>query len=294
VSDLLAYWRYDNYLKDLAEGASVNFNSKQIRLHAAITEGDSLWLITARREAGRVGKAYYVVARLVVRSKTINAPDYKYGKHRIWGDLSSSKYYQVGNREISSLLRRLRFSSDTPIGGTDKELALYFQTMRELQRSDTLLLEAWCEPLPLEQAAYQILPEELLEDAVEQGEESVRKIIQEYRPGLSEYRIEQLVQQPTRSRALSQQIHQLYNGRCQVCGFDPILVYGVEACHSHHLIYLSRGGEDTLNNMTLLCPNHHSVIHAANAVFDFNDLSFIFAPNHRERLALNKHLQANA
>lgn len=39
---LLAYWRWDNYLRDLDEGAGFNFNSKQPRLHSAIDVGETL------------------------------------------------------------------------------------------------------------------------------------------------------------------------------------------------------------------------------------------------------------
>lgn len=293
MSDLLAYWRYDNYIRDLAEGAGFNFNSKQSRLHSALNEGDSLWLITGRREAGRIGLAYYIVARLIIRSKTINSPDYKYGKYRAWGDLSASKYYQLGDHEASDLLRRLQFSTNMPIGESGKELALYFQSMRQISEQDSILLESWCTSIALEQAAYDILPEQELESAVEQNEDAVQKVIREHHAGIAEYRIDHLIQQPSRSRVLARQIHQMYNGRCQVCGFDPLLVYRVEACHAHHLVYLSRGGEDALSNLVLLCPNHHSVIHATSAVFDFRDLSFVFAPNHRERIALNQHLYPN-
>lgn len=293
MADLLAYWRYDNYVRDIAEGAGFNFNSKQERLHSVLEEGDTLWLITGRREAQRVGMAYYIVAKLVIRTKTFNAPEYKYGKYRVWGDFKTSSYYKVGCQEASLLLRNLKFSTNSPIGINDKELSLYFQSMRQLNHDDSKLLTQWCADIPIEQAAYDILPEYQLEMAIERGEESVKKIIQENRSGLAEYRINQLIQQPSRSKALSRQIHEMYHGRCQICGFDPILLYGVEACHAHHLMYLSRGGADSLDNMILLCPNHHSVIHATDAVFDFHDLSFVFAANQRERIALNYHLNHN-
>lgn len=293
MSDLLAYWRYDNYARDIGEGAGFHFNSNQRRLHTALSEGDSLWLVTGRNEPRRVGMAYYIVARLVIRSKTLNSPDYKYGKYRVWGDLNSSKYYRVGNHEASSFIRGLQFVSDTPIGNSSAELAQHLQTMRELSEQDTILLERWCANLPLEEAAYNILPEEQLELAIEQDAEAVQKVIREHPTSIAEYRVDHLIQQPSRSRTLVRQVHQMYHGRCQVCGFDPVLVYRVEACHAHHLVYLSRGGDDVLSNMALLCPNHHSVVHATNAIFDFRDLSFVFAPNHRERLALNHHLQPN-
>jgi 5-methylcytosine-specific restriction enzyme A len=290
MADLIAYWRYDNYKRDLEEGAGFHFNSNQERLHSVLDIGDSLWLVTGRRESDQVGMAYYVVARLVVRAKTYNEPGYQYGRYRIWGDLNRSSYYKVGNHDTSDLLRRLCFSTNKPIGESGKELAFYLQTMRGLSKTDSELLDLWCKALPIEEIAYKIVPEYQLEDAIQQDSDAVRKLLREHQLGIAEYRVNHLIAQPSRSRTLSRQLHQMYSGRCQICGFDPVLVYGVEACHAHHLIYLSRGGRDSLHNMTLLCPNHHSVIHATDAVFDFRDLSFVFAHNHRERLALNSHL----
>jgi hypothetical protein len=86
---LLAHWRIDNYLRDLDEGAGFNFNSNQARLHSEIEAGQSLWLFTRLKAPPR----YYLVARLVVRSKTINAPGFKYGACRGWGDLHASRYF---------------------------------------------------------------------------------------------------------------------------------------------------------------------------------------------------------
>ena len=81
---LLAYWRLDNYLRDLDEGAGFNFNSRQSRLHSAIQPGETLWLFTVVRNPPR----FYLAAKLTVRSKTLNRPGYKYGDYRLWGDLA--------------------------------------------------------------------------------------------------------------------------------------------------------------------------------------------------------------
>ena len=40
LMDLMAYWRWDNYINDLNEGARFNFNSNQSRLHWAIEKCD--------------------------------------------------------------------------------------------------------------------------------------------------------------------------------------------------------------------------------------------------------------
>ncbi|MER3485957.1 MAG: hypothetical protein C4345_08320 [Chloroflexota bacterium] len=49
-------------------------------------------------------------------------------------------------------------------------------------------------------------------------------------------------------------------------------MYGAKAYNAHHIVYLARGGRDELGNILLVCSNHHRVIHAAKAVFDFKDL----------------------
>lgn len=94
----------------------------------------------------------------------------------------------------------------------------------------------------------------------------------------------------TRSRALIRQLYDEYEGRCQLCGTNPGARYRLDLAEGHHLIWLSRGGEDVRENICILCPNHHSAVHRAPAVFDFADLAFRFPNDVEERLALNHHL----
>ena len=88
---LLAYWRLDNYLRDLDEGAGFNFNSRQARLHTAIELGETLWLFTAIKNPPR----FFIVATLVASSKTMNPAGFKYGDFRVWGDLERSRYFKL-------------------------------------------------------------------------------------------------------------------------------------------------------------------------------------------------------
>ncbi|CAG1020715.1 hypothetical protein MTYM_00470 [Methylococcales bacterium] len=106
--DILAYWRFDNYLRDLDTGAGFNFNSKQSRLHTEIHIGERLWLFTRIVNAGK--SEYRLLARLNVASKTINAPEYQYGPYRIWGDTQLSHYFKATNdtkEDVFELLRLL-------------------------------------------------------------------------------------------------------------------------------------------------------------------------------------------
>ena len=63
-------------------------------------------------------------------------------------------------------------------------------------------------------------------------------------------------------------------------------------CEAHHVHWLSRGGDDALHNMVLICPNHHRAIHRTDAPFDWVDASFVF-PRNREPVQISRHaLQA--
>jgi len=105
--DLMAYWRWDNYVRDLDEGAGFHFNSKQKRLHSAIELGERLWIVTGRR--GQDGIHYVLVACLHVMAKTFNPPEYKYGRYRIWGAIEHSAYYSADGPDMSDVLLHLEF-----------------------------------------------------------------------------------------------------------------------------------------------------------------------------------------
>ena len=129
---LLAYWRLDNYLRDLDEGAGFNFNSRQARLHSAIEPGESLWLFTVVKNPPR----FFIVANLVIRSKTTNPPGSKYGDYRVWGDLERSRYFQLRldehGDEAFEFIGRLPLVSGTVAGTTRQNLPQACQTIRGL------------------------------------------------------------------------------------------------------------------------------------------------------------------
>lgn len=79
-----------------------------------------------------------------------------------------------------------------------------------------------------------------------------------------------------RQSALVEQLMRLYYRRFQNCAVDPGERYGIPLVQGHHLIWLSMSGDDTLENMSLLCPNHHHAVHRARAAFDYRTLSLRF------------------
>ncbi len=285
----MAYWRWDNYVRDLDEGAGFNFNSNQSRLHSAIGLGERLWLISGKRE--KMGVKYVLVACLQIAAKTYNSPDYKYGRYRVWADIRHSAYYSADGPDLGNLFLNLEFQPKKPVQRKE-QIGQSLQTMRNLSEQDVTLLVAWAKGLKLESRAYQIADEVMLEKSYENGENFVKETVAEYHSGVSSQRKLLLQHSYPRNRALVGQLHKLYNGRCQLCGFDPELLYGVRASSSHHIIYLSRGGNDAIENLLLVCPNHHEIIHATKAVFDFKSLCYIFPNTRTEPLVLNHHLNA--
>lgn len=294
--DLLAYWRYDNYLRDLDEGAGFNFNSSQSRLHTAIQLGERLWLFTRVVNKGK--SEYRLLARLNVIAKTINAPNYQYGPYRIWGDTASSRYFKITQNlkdDIFELLRVLDFDGASLHDKNRTSIAQACQTIRALRPSASKILESFAESLQDEPRVKAVPDEEKFEQALYESEPlQLNLILESPTIAYTEFYKNRLRKSHERNRQLVQELYDLYSGRCQVTGHDSPLLYGVPTAEAHHIIYRSRGGGDTIDNMVLLSPNLHRAIHSAEAHFDYNTLSFAFQNGRVEPLILNKHLQRRA
>jgi 5-methylcytosine-specific restriction enzyme A len=161
--NLLAYWRLDNYLRDLDEGAGFNFNSRQARLHSAIELGDTLWLFTAVKNPPR----FFIVAKLVVSSKTMNPSGFKYGDFRVWGDLERSRYFKLRVEERGDdafeLLQRLPLVSGSLSETTRFSLPQACQTIRAITAGANALLDQFTLDVPDEERARQVADEYELE-----------------------------------------------------------------------------------------------------------------------------------
>lgn len=229
-----------------------------------------------------------LAAELVVKAKTENSPNYRYGQYRVWGDVNHSRYFKVENQpSVEQIIRYLSCNTNARILGQSFQglAAVKLLTLEDHH----ILLEAARE-LPLEPRA-RILPEEKLEAALLLGDrEKVYDLIQNEPNGIAEERQLYLYQQaPTRNPQFVATLHALYLGRCQICSWNPMNIYGHPICHGHHIHWLSRGGDDSMENLLLVCPNHHAAIHKVDAPLDFRDLSIDFG-THRELLQLNEHL----
>jgi 5-methylcytosine-specific restriction protein A len=278
---LLYYWRGDNYRRDLDFGAGYHLNQGASVLHE-IKEGESLWAFTRR-----VDGTYVMAADLVARGKTLNPIGYRYGRYRLWGDLTRSRYFSVDQQpDITTLIKKLCISAKGDV------LGRAFQghaAVRVISSEDDKILRAYAERLPLEPRA-KLVPEERLEALLLAGDaDSVATLMRKEPVGMAEQRKQYLITEATaRNRQFSEVLRNTYSGRCQICGWAPRSIYGTDICESHHIRWLGRGGEDRLSNLVLICPNHHRAIHRVDAAFDWDLMGFKFSQS-AEPLTLILH-----
>jgi hypothetical protein len=105
---LLYYWRPDNYKRDLDNGAGYHLNQLNPLMHS-IDIGDTLWAFTRNKR-----RSYAIVAKLLVKAKTINPLKFRYGRYRLWGDLNFIIRYSLLDIRYSSL-RHLLYCSPAQI-----------------------------------------------------------------------------------------------------------------------------------------------------------------------------------
>lgn len=82
----------------------------------------------------------------------------------------------------------------------------------------------------------------------------------------------------------------LYGFRCQICGQFIGENYGAQVVEAHHIDYFINSFNNDLNNQLIVCPNHHSIIHQVNPVFDRKTLLYLYPNSMHEGLMLNFHL----
>ena len=101
---------------------------------------------------------------------------------------------------------------------------------------------------------------------------------------------ERLIEVYIRDQTLANTLRRMYKGECQICGDAPFQGAFGMLSEAHHIHWLCRGGGDTVDNLVLLCPNHHAAVHAGDPDFDWTALEFRFEHGVLP-LVLNTHLQ---
>jgi predicted HNH restriction endonuclease len=82
----------------------------------------------------------------------------------------------------------------------------------------------------------------------------------------------------------------LYQYNCQICGFDFGKNYNVNIVEGHHIQSFTATMNNNADNILIICPNHHRMIHKAKPNFDAKNFMFIYSNGLKEYLKLNQHI----
>lgn len=104
--------------------------------------------------------------------------------------------------------------------------------------------------------------------------------------------IEQTITSKVRKldRNLIHNLKKIYDFKCQICKINFIESYNVHIAEAHHILPFVTSYNNNSDNLLILCPNHHRIIHKANPKFYRNKLLFKYPNGYEDKLLLNKHL----
>lgn len=86
-------------------------------------------------------------------------------------------------------------------------------------------------------------------------------------------------------------LKRIYGYRCQLCGVNAGADYDTDIAEAHHIKYFSESVDNSSDNILILCPNHHSIIHKLCPEFDFENLQYVYQNGKVDKIVLNLHLQ---
>jgi len=144
--DMLGYWKWRNFIADMADKDEFDFNSNQSRLHSAAGVRDRLWLVTGRPTPA--GRRYLLVGSLRIIGQRMNPAGFCYGAYRVIGDPTHTFYYSPNAPDLADLLLGLDFASNKRITSRER-IGQSLQTLRSLTSHDSALLAEWAKRLPL-------------------------------------------------------------------------------------------------------------------------------------------------
>ncbi len=101
---------------------------------------------------------------------------------------------------------------------------------------------------------------------------------------------EQLVKIRRLDRSICDNLKQLYGNRCQITGENFCLHHGVSVVEGHHIDYFTKSFNNNSDNILIVSPNYHRLIHKLNPVFDRDNLAFYFPNGLTEKIKINLHL----
>lgn len=91
-------------------------------------------------------------------------------------------------------------------------------------------------------------------------------------------------------KAIADNLKLLYDNRCQICGNNFASKYDSAIAEAHHIDSFIKSLNNDSDNIMIVCPNHHRIIHKTMPIFKRANHSLIFQNGYQEKLRLNFHL----
>ena len=85
-------------------------------------------------------------------------------------------------------------------------------------------------------------------------------------------------------------LKRIYGYKCQVCGEFIGEKYNATVIHSHHIEPFSLTLNNNPENIMIICPNHHGIVHITKPIFNRENKSFMYPNGYIEKLSINLHL----
>jgi len=92
------------------------------------------------------------------------------------------------------------------------------------------------------------------------------------------------------NKKIGENLKLFYGYRCQICGELTGEDYGTNVVESHHIDYFTKSLNNDSDNLLIICPNHHRIIHSKNPIFDRTKLIYTYPNGYKEGLLLNRHI----
>ena len=91
-------------------------------------------------------------------------------------------------------------------------------------------------------------------------------------------------------RSIINDLKNFYNHRCQICEKQFSMMYSVNICEGHHIEHFVKTFNNDADNIIVLCPDHHRLMHSANPTLDRESMQFTYPNGYNEKIILSDHL----
>lgn len=91
-------------------------------------------------------------------------------------------------------------------------------------------------------------------------------------------------------KSICDNLKELYKYQCQITGENFCERHGVSVVEAHHIDYFTKSLNNNSDNILVVSPNYHRLIHRLNPVFDRKNLVFTFPNGLEEKVKTNYHL----